>query len=154
MLQIEAKVVNDAAGEPESAVQVTLRTGDRAQPLAVPQKPDGRGLATNGGELLCLAVATCFCNDLYREATPRNIAVGRVEVTVRSVFGGAGEPARELAYSVRVWGAAPESELRAVIQHTDRVAEVHNTLRRGMPVTLEHMEVQCTTAPRPGGAAV
>lgn len=153
MLQIEAKVVSDAAGESRSGVQVTLRTGDRTQPLILPQKSDGRGLATNGGELLCLALATCFCNDLYREAMPRNISLGRIEVTVRSVFGGIGEAARELAYSVRVSGAAHESELRALIQHTDRVAEVHNTLRRGMPVLLEHVEVHDTAARRPDGAA-
>ena len=31
-------------------------------------KSPGRGSAVNGGEFLVLALATCYCNDLYREA--------------------------------------------------------------------------------------
>ena len=154
MLQIEARLVNASDRERQPGAQVTLLTNDREQSLTLPQKPDGRGLAANGGELLCLALASCFCNDLHREATPRAITVTRVEVTVRSVFGGAGEPARELAYSVRVWGEASESELRELVAHTDRVAEVHDTLRRGMPVTLERIEVQSPDAAHPGEVAV
>jgi hypothetical protein len=34
---------------------------------------DGGGSSANGGELLCLALATCYCNDVYREAKKRGI---------------------------------------------------------------------------------
>ena len=34
--------------------------------LAIPAKQSGRGSSVNGGELLMLALATCYCNDLFR----------------------------------------------------------------------------------------
>jgi hypothetical protein len=90
--------------------------------------------ALNGGELLCLAQATCYCNDLYREAGRRGLALGAVEVEVVSEFGGPGEPARRISYSARVRSDAPTEVIEALLVHTDAVAEVHNTLRVGTPV--------------------
>lgn len=144
MLRIEAHVTNDSTGRPGASSRVTLVTSGRSHELPVGQKPDGRGLAANGGELLCLALGTCFCNDLYREAAPREIRIERVEVSVRSTFGGAGDPAASLGYGVRVRAGAPPEAIRALIEHTDRVAEVHNTLRRGMAVTLDWVEVEAS----------
>ena len=50
----------------------------------------GGGSSVNGGQLLCLAAATCYCNDLYREAKQRGIEVLRVNVDVEAEFGGPG----------------------------------------------------------------
>ncbi|HEX5830948.1 MAG TPA: OsmC family protein [Gemmatimonadaceae bacterium] len=102
----------------------------------MPAKPDGGGSGINGGELLCLALATCYCNDLYREAARRGLRLTGVEVDVVSEFGAAGEPARRIAYSAHVHSDAPAAEIEALLQHTDRVAEVHNTLRAGIAVEL------------------
>jgi organic hydroperoxide reductase OsmC/OhrA len=125
--------------------QVTLRTDNHQHALSIAPKPSGFGSSANGGELLALALATCYCNDLYREAAARGITVHRVDVEVVAEFGGAGEPAQRIRYSARVAADAPEADIRALAEHTDRVAEVHGTLRAGIPVELARVGV--VTAP-------
>lgn len=116
---------------------VTLGTDGRSHALAIAPKPDGPGSSASGGELLALALATCYCNDLFREAAGRGIEVHAVEVEVEAEFGGAGEPASRIRYRARVTSDAPVEAVRELIRHTDRVAEVHNTLRGGIAVELE-----------------
>lgn len=125
---------------------VSLSTRGRVHEVSLPGGPDGFGSAVNGGELLCLAIATCFCNDVYREARQRDIEVIAVEVTAHATFGGPGDAASAIAYRARVTARAREDAIRALIVHTDRVAEVHNTLRKGMPVELEAFETIPQTA--------
>ena len=102
--------------------------------VSVGGRPGG-GSALNGGELLCLALATCYCNDLYREAAQRGLALNGVRVEVIADFGAAGEPARHIEYHAQVDSDAHPTALEALLAHTDTVAEVHNTLRLGIPVT-------------------
>jgi len=63
-----------------SSHEVTVSTQDSVRALAVPAKPTGGGSAVNGGEFLMLALATCYCNDLYREASRLGITLAGVEV--------------------------------------------------------------------------
>jgi len=116
--------------------RATVQTNDTIQDLSIPGKPTGFGSAVNGGELLCLALATCFCNDIYREAQKKNIAVTNVFVEASAEFGAAGEPGYHFQYRARIEGDASEQELADLIRHTDRVAEIQNTLRAGVPVSL------------------
>jgi uncharacterized OsmC-like protein len=44
------------------------------------------GSSANGGEPLFLALASCYCNDIYRETAKRNIEVERVEVNGEGDF--------------------------------------------------------------------
>jgi len=125
-----------------TAHEVAVRTGDLTQVLPVPAKVTGRGSAVNGGEFLMLALATCYCNDLYREAAQRGIAIARVEVTARAEFGQPGDPAIGIRYRARVAARASEAAIRDLMRHTDRVAEVQNTLRRGMDLRLESIEAE------------
>jgi uncharacterized OsmC-like protein len=113
-----------------------VSTEGRHSALAVAARPDGTGSSINGGELLCLALATCYCNDLHREAALRGIRLTGVEVRVETEFGGPGEPARLFTYSARVESDVPAAEIEALLRHTDRVAEVQNTLRAGAAVEL------------------
>lgn len=117
--------------------RVTLATGANSHAVEIAPRASGFGSAANGGELLCLALATCFCNDIYREAAKRSITVVGVEVRANAEFGAEGLPASRLSYQVSVRARAPEAAIRDLITHTDSVAEVHNTLRLGMPVLLE-----------------
>jgi organic hydroperoxide reductase OsmC/OhrA len=117
--------------------QVTLTTGGTSHSLEVAPRSTGYGSSANGGELLCLALATCYCNDLYREAAKRSIEVLGVEVRANAEFSAEGLPANRLSYRVSVRADAAESAIRELILHTDSVAEVHNTLRLGIPVALE-----------------
>jgi organic hydroperoxide reductase OsmC/OhrA len=132
-MKIEARIRNTP-----DVNEITLRTNDRTHTIDIPRKADGPGSDVNGGELLFLALATCYCNDIYREAAKRGIAVHEVDVAVEGEFGAEGEGARRIVYRPRVKAAATEGELRALLLHTDGVAEIHNTLRAGVPVILEH----------------
>lgn len=121
--------------------QVTLTTNDQSHPISIPPRPSGFGSSANGGELLFLALATCYCNDLYREAAKKGIQVQSVEVEVEGDFGAEGEPARNVTYHVKVKARASEKEVQALMRHTDQVAEIQNTLRAETPVTLSRAEV-------------
>ena len=120
---------------------VTLQTNDNVHSIVITPKPTGYGSSANGGELLFLALATCYCNDLYREAAKRNIKVERVEVNVEGEFGAEGEPASNVTYHARVHANASEDEIRELMKFTDAVAEIQNTLRVGTPAVLSQMEV-------------
>lgn len=45
-----------------------------------------------------------------------------------------------MTYEAKVWARAPEAAIAELMQHTDRVAQVQNTLRAGAPVTLARVE--------------
>jgi len=121
--------------------QVTLTKESNTHSIVIPPKSTGIGSSANGGELLFLALATCYCNDIYREAAKRNIQVERVEVEVNGEFGAAGEPAENVTYGAKVHARGTEEEIRALIEYTDTVAEIQNTLRVETPVKLSHMEI-------------
>ena len=112
--------------------------------IVISPKSSGFGSSANGGELLFLALATCYCNDIYREAAKRNIQVERVEVEVNGDFGAAGEPVKNVTYRAKVLAKGTDEEIRALMAHTDTVAEIQNTLRTGLSVLLNEMEVVST----------
>ncbi len=116
--------------------KVTLRTNDIEHELSIPAKAAGLGSAINGGEFLMLSLATCFCNDIYREAKKKGINVTNVIVEVSGEFAAEGESAFNIMYSSKLEGDASDEELRKLIAHTDKVAEIQNTLRSGVTVTL------------------
>jgi organic hydroperoxide reductase OsmC/OhrA len=121
---------------------VTLATNGREHSLRIEPKSDGCGSSVNGGELLFLALATCYCNDLYREAAKRNIALHSVRVEVSGHFSAEGEGARNITYSASIEGSAPQEDLLALMRHTDTVAEIQNTLRAAVSVTLATCEAR------------
>ena len=117
--------------------EVTVSTGESKKKIIIPSKPLGKGSSVSGGELLFLAIATCFCNDFYREAARRDIEINSVEVTVKGEFRTEGEPAENISYEVKAQSPnTPPQEITDLIRYVDRIAEVHNSLRRSIPVTL------------------
>lgn len=130
-MKVSAKIQN-SRGEH----QVAVSTNDIIHALKIPPKASGFGSSINGGELLFLALATCYCNDLYREAAKLGIRVEQVEVVVDGDFGTEGEPARNITYRATVAAHADDARIRELITRTDQLAEIHNTLRAGTPVTL------------------
>ncbi|WP_080057248.1 OsmC family protein [Spirosoma aerolatum] len=115
---------------------IVVQTNHSAKTLSMSTKSTGFGSVVNGGELLLLSLATCFCNDIYREASKRNIAISAVDVTVSGEFGADGEPGFNFTYKAHVTSNASAAEIDALIRHTDQIAEVHNTLRKGISVRL------------------
>ncbi len=130
-MKISATVKNG-----QSTHEVVVRTDAAEQSLPIPPKPVGKGSAVNGGEFLMLALATCYCNDLYREAARFNITLDRVEVEASAEFPGIGLAATDIRYRARISSPAPPSAIEDLLRQTDAVAEVHNTLRAGVPVEL------------------
>lgn len=130
-MQITAIVTNSATGH-----DVIVRTGNSTQPLSVPSKSSGKGSAINGGEFLMLALATCYCNDLYREAERLAIPIEGVEVEASAEFPGIGLAATNITYRASVSSSASSSAIEQLLRETDAVAEIHNTVRAGVPVQL------------------
>jgi organic hydroperoxide reductase OsmC/OhrA len=130
-MEITAVVTNSAAGH-----EVVVRTGSSAQSLRVPPKTAGKGSAVNGGEFLMLALATCYCNDLYREAERLGVPLEDVEVEAGAEFPGIGLAATNIRYRAKVSSPASPSAVAELLRETDAVAEVHNTVRAGVPVQL------------------
>lgn len=130
-MQITAVVTNSATSH-----QVVVRSGTTAQSLSVPPKGSGRGSAVNGGEFLMLALATCYCNDLYREAERLAVPIESVEVEASAEFPGIGLVATNITYRATVSSSASSATVAQLLRETDTVAEIHNTVRTGVPVEL------------------
>ena len=120
----------------QSNHEVAVRTGPTTQWLAVPPKSAGKGSAINGGEFLMLALATCYCNDFYREAERLHIPLESVEVEASAQFAGIGLAATNVRYRASVSSPASPSAIADLLRQTDAVAEVHNTIRAGVAVEL------------------
>jgi uncharacterized OsmC-like protein len=118
--------------------EVAVRTGSATQYLAVPPKATGSGSSVNGGEFLMLALATCYCNDLYREAERLRIPIEGVHVDASAEFPGVGLAATNIRYRAVVKSSADAEAVAQLLRQTDAVAEVHNTVRAGVPVELVH----------------
>ncbi len=131
MIRITAQVLNSS-----NYHHTQVSTNGKAQSLTIPPKESGFGSSLNGGELLFLALATCYCNDIYREAAHLGIQVEKVEVEVEGDFGAEGEPGRNLVYRAQVTAHANQERIQELIRITDRKAEIQNTLRVATSVTL------------------
>lgn len=119
-----------------SELDVLLKKGDQTNMLKIPVSPSGFGSSVSGGELLFLAIAACYCNDIYREAKNSGIQVDSVEVDVDGDFMAAGRPATNVGYKIKVTAQASEEEIRKLIAHTDAMAEIPLSLRNGTTVSL------------------
>jgi organic hydroperoxide reductase OsmC/OhrA len=129
-LKISARV-NNGPGRHE----VTPTTTADEKKLTVPLKNSGPGSSINDGEFLMPAVATCYCNDFYRESARLGISIESVEVEARAEFAGIELASRKIRYSARVVLSAPLEPIAMLLRKTDAVAEVHNTLQTGIYVS-------------------
>jgi len=121
---------------------VKLSTGGRSSTITIPPKPTGLGSSVTGGEMLMLALATCYCNDIYREAAKRGIDVTHVDVECGAEFPAEGEPARDMTYTARITAKASDQQIRDLAAQADRLAEIQNTVRAATPVILTRVEVE------------
>ncbi len=136
MATMSARVRNAADGH-----EVEVSTGEARTILEIAAKSSGRGSGVSGGELLLAALATCLCNDLFREAEKRDIELDEVEVEAEAEFPAEGVAARGVTCRVRLSGSASPAVLRELTLDTDKVAEIQNTVRAATAVTLQSVEV-------------
>lgn len=114
-----------------------VATIDSVRAIAIPPRESGYG---SSAKLRFLALATCSCNGVSREGAKQGIAVERVRVEAAGEFGGPGEPAENATYRARITANASEEAIRALVTHSDTVAEIQNTLRAATPVVLAGFE--------------
>jgi uncharacterized OsmC-like protein len=138
ILKIEIMLISASINSTLNINDVEVSTNDTSQHVSLPPKATGFGSSINGGELLMLSLAVCFCNDLYREAKKRNIVLTGVEVSVSGEFGSEGEPGTKFEYKANVKSEAPCEDIKQLLAYTDTVAEVHNTLRKGVSISMVH----------------
>ena len=122
--------------------QIKVSTGERSSTISIPPKPSGVGSSVTGGEMLMVALATCYCNDIYREAAKMGIDVAHVDVECSAEFPAEGEPARDITYTARIAAKASDQQIRDLAAQADRVAEIQNTVRAAIPVILAQVEVE------------
>ena len=135
-MKISASVKNS-----KDTHSVVVSTNDNQTTLEIKPKTEGRGSGVNGGELLFLSLATCYCNDIFREAANMDIAAHDLEVRVDGEFAGRGDPAKNVSFDVKISADASEDRIKELLQLTDSVAEIQNTMRIAVPVTLRHTEI-------------
>ena len=135
-MKISAHVLNSHKNH-----QVLLKSDSNEHSISIQPNSTGFGSSINGGEMLFLALATCYCNDIYREAAKREIKIKEVEVEVEGNFYEEGKPARNVTYRAKVIGKASKEDLKELVKYTDKVAEIQNTLRVETPVSLSNIEV-------------
>ena len=116
--------------------QILLKVGDKEQSIPIAPKDTG-GSSVTGGELLFLALATCYCNDIYREAAKQDIEVESVMVEVEGDFEAPGKPASNVVYRARVKANASEEKIQELMLYVDSIAEIQNSLRIGTPIKFE-----------------
>lgn len=117
-----------------------------------PHRAGRGGLGFNGAQLLYLAVAACYSNDVYREADDRGIALRRVAVAVSGEFDGRGSTSSPIEVVISVEGDATESELADLVEEVDRIAEIPNSIRGTTPVTIATRTLRGTDSAAPGGS--
>jgi putative redox protein len=111
-------------------------SGPRTVTIDRSKESGGLGLGFNGGELLLLAIGGCYSNDVFREAAKRGLNVRNVQVTVNADWAGDPVRAQNVSFSVMVEADATQAEIVELVRHTDRVAEIPNSLRLGTEVKL------------------
>ena len=126
--------VNISSSQDRHRISVSSNGDEKS--ISIDPKITGFGSSVNGGEMLLLSLATCFCNDLYREAKKRSVQIDAVEIFCSGQFGGEGEPGSDFTYRAKVDSPASPEEIQALLRITDQMAEVHNTLRKGLAITL------------------
>ena len=63
-----------------SKITYSVASNGNQKRITIPAQESGFGSTVNGGELLFLSLATCFCNDLYHEAYRRHINIQSIKV--------------------------------------------------------------------------
>jgi putative redox protein len=106
-----------------------------------PADAGGQGLGFNGGQLLYLAIGGCVSNDLFREASTLGIQLTQVRVRVEGDFDGDPAVSQDVVYDVEIAGEASHEQLKELISHVDAIAEIPNSIRRGTPIKLRHVEI-------------
>jgi len=99
-------------------------------------KAGGMGLGFNGAQMLALAIGGCFCNDLRYVAEEMGVGLGKIAVSVTVNLDGKPLLATSATMTVSC-ETLDGSDPRKVIDKAGEISAISNSLRRGVPVTVE-----------------
>ncbi|MER8428802.1 OsmC family protein [Mesorhizobium caraganae] len=99
-------------------------------------KAGGMGLGFNGAQMLALAIGGCFCNDLRYVAEEMGVGLGKIAVSVTVNLDGKPLLATSATMTVSC-ETLDGSDPRKVIDKAGEISAIGNSLRRGVPVTVE-----------------
>jgi putative redox protein len=132
MTRVDIGTMSDSSLAVGSAGPRTV-TIDRAK------EAGGYGLGFNAGELP-LAIGGCDSNDIFGEVGKRGIAARNVQVTVRADWSGEQMRVQNVSFDVVVEPDATQESILNLIQHTDRISEIPNSLCFGTEVKLAELK--------------
>ena len=99
-------------------------------------KAGGLGLGFNGAQLLAFAIGGCFCNDLRYVADRTGAALGTISVTVAVELDG--DPLLMTGATMTVKCEMLDgSDAQNLIAETTSTTMVTNSIRNGVPVTIQ-----------------
>jgi putative redox protein len=107
-----------------------------------PSAAGGGGLGFNGGQLLHLAIAACYVNDLYREGAGKGITPTRIHAVVDGDFPAPGAASTGITVELEIAADAGEDAIRELVAHVDRIAEIPNSLRGTTDVVLRTVRIE------------
>jgi organic hydroperoxide reductase OsmC/OhrA len=96
----------------------------------------GRGLGFNGAQLLALSLGGCLCNDLRYMAHDMGVAIATIAVSVSLELDGSPLVATAADMTVDVT-MSDGSDPLILIEAARSISMVANSLRRGLPVTID-----------------
>ncbi len=70
-----------------------------------------------------------------------DIIVHTLEVNVNGEFGGRGEPAKNVSFDVKISADSTEDKIHELLHLTDTVAEIQNSMRTAVPISLGQIEI-------------
>jgi uncharacterized OsmC-like protein len=132
MTTVDIRTMSDSSLDLGSA-------GPRRVTIDRVKEAGGYGLEFNGGELL-LALGGCDSNDIFRETGKSGLSARNVQVTVRADWSGEPVRAQNVSFDIVVEADATQESILDLIQHTDRVAEIPNSLCFGTEVKFAELE--------------
>jgi putative redox protein len=121
------------------------RVQARGHEVAV-DEPTAEGGGDTGAmptELLCAALASCFCLALGFAAGKRNVELPGLCVIVRSRR--AGRELRYGSFEVEAQAKVPGEELAALMEPARRLCWVSNTLAQGVELSYRYTSVDART---------
>jgi hypothetical protein len=112
----------------------TLRAGEGVVlPHAWTEEGVLAGPATNGAQVLHLAVALCLLNDTYREARRLEVPVHGAAVSADGGFDDVWT-STGISYDIALDTTAPSETVQLLLEVVDEVAEIPRALRAGADV--------------------
>lgn len=114
--------------------------GNQTITIGRPEGVGGDGLGYSGGQVLVLAVGTCFYNNLYYAADERGIKIQSAELEITG--GWTEEPmvSSGIVVNAKVEAEAAPAEIEELIHYASRVSTVSNSVRQGTTVTIGNIQ--------------